>query len=175
MSKPLPIFLKVILYQVLFLVVHYSYDWFPNSLTRFFAPTNESIYQHMKGAFYTYLLLICIEYILTHKSIISKSRHFHARLAGLVVVSLFIVPYYLLGPALFIKFENIASEIIFANLALLATSTSAFLFETAFEKNDQTAGVKIVLGTLFLVMLLEFTIFNNRLPWFDIFATPPGW
>ncbi len=175
MQIKLPIFLKIVLYQILFLLVHYSYDWFPNSLTNFFAPTSESVYQHMKGAFYTYLLLVGIEYILACKMIVSKSRYFYARLAGGIFLPLIMMPYYLLGPALFVQIESIPLEIVFANLALLATSASAFLLETVFEKSEQTAGVKTILVLLFLITLFEFIVFNTRLPWYDIFANPPGW
>lgn len=122
----------------------------------------------MKGAFYTYLLLVGIEYILACKMIVSKSRYFYARLAGGIFLPLMMMPYYLLGPALFVQFESIPLEIVFANLALLATSTSAFLLETVFEKSEQTAGVKTILVLLFLITLLEFIVFNTRLPWYDI-------
>ena len=175
MNMRIPIIAKVILYQVLFLVIHYLYDWFPGSLTYFFSATNESVFQHMKTGFYTYIALTAIEYGLANQAIPSKSRYFYARLFGASILPLLMLAYFLAGPAMFIKIESILLEVLFANLALVATSSSTFLLEGLFEKSELSPGLKWMILLLFMLTAMQCVIFNYRLPWFDVFAVPPGW
>ena len=49
--RKFPLILKIVLFQLLFLLLHYLYDWFPNSITTIFSGINESVYQHMKICF----------------------------------------------------------------------------------------------------------------------------
>ena len=57
---------KIISPIILFLLsfpIHFLYTWFTNIITSFFAPVNESIFEHMKMIYTTYLLFSLIEYI----------------------------------------------------------------------------------------------------------------
>ena len=175
MNMRIPIIAKVILYQVLFLVIHYLYDWFPGSLTYFFSATDESVFQHMKGGFYTYIALSVIEYGLTNQAISSKSRYLYARLFGAAILPLLMLAYYFVGPAVFVKIESILLEVLFANLVLVATSSSTFLLEGLFEESELSPGLKWMFILMFILTAMQFAIFNYRLPWFDVFSIPPGW
>jgi hypothetical protein len=166
---------KMIAFQLVFLILHYSYQWFPNVLTRLFSATDESVYQHMKVAFFAYIPIILGEYGLRRKSLPSPSAFDYARVFSLVILPLVMMVYFLFSPAFFVKIESIPLEIVFANLALLATSGSVFLIEDHFERAAPGRALKIILIILFLLTLSEFLIFTGRLPWFDIFANPPGW
>lgn len=126
MKTRIPIGIKVILYQVFFLVIHYLYDWFPGGFSYFLGATNESVFQHMKAGFYAYIALTVFEYGLNHQVISSKIRHLYACLFGASILPLFMLTYFLAGPAIFVKIENIPLEILFANLVLVATSSSTF-------------------------------------------------
>lgn len=171
----LPFLARVFLFHIAFLLVHYIYDWFPNPATSFIGATNESVYQHMKAAFYASLLLSVFEATLTRKAIASFPAYFYSRLFTAVFLPLAMFLFFLLGPALFIKIENIPLEIVFANLALLAASASVFVLDTVIETPQLSRSAKWTLLALFLISALEFTVFNIRLPWFDVFAIPPGW
>lgn len=46
---------------------HFVYDWFPNNLFAIFFPVNESIWEHMKIIYTSYLLYSIIEYFLIKK------------------------------------------------------------------------------------------------------------
>lgn len=175
MFKTPPIIVKVILFHFIFIVVHYVYDWFPGLATFFLGATNESVYQHMKAIFHAYFLFSVMEFGLTAKTLADKSRFLYARFLGLVLMPLLMLPFFLVGPALFVKIESIPLEIVFANLALAATSASAFLLVDVFEHGKVTRGAKWAIFTLVVLTAIEFSIFNYRLPWFDVFANPPGW
>ena len=175
MFQRYPIIAKVILFHLIFIAVHYVYDWFPSPLTFFLGATNESVYQHMKAIFHAYFLFSAFEYGLAGKTMFDKPRFLYARFLGLVLMPLLILPFFLLGPALFVKIESIPLEIIFANLALAGTSASTFLLVDVFEHGKFTSGAKWALFILVFLTIIEFSIFNYRLPWFDVFANPPGW
>jgi hypothetical protein len=175
MLHRLPILVKVILLQLIFLVLHYAYEWFPGSLTFFIGAINESIYQHMKIAFHAYFLFVVLEYSLSGTAVIDKSRFLYARLLGLVLIPLLVLPFFLIEAVVFVKIESIPLEVIFANLALAATSASTLLLVEVFETGKITLGAKWALMILVFLTAMEFATFTYRLPWFDIFAIPPGW
>lgn len=171
----IPLVPKVIAYQFTFLVVHYLYDWFPGNVTRLFGTTSESIFQHMKAVFFSYLLLTGIEYILMRRAIPSPVRYAYSRLLGAVLMPLLMNVYYFTAAAYVGQLTSVLLEVVFANLALLALSTTTFLLEGFFEQTEPARPLKWVIVLLFVLTFSEIVIFNYRLPWFDVFAVPPGW
>ncbi len=173
--KHIPLAAKVIAFQLIFLVVHYLYDWFPSGATYLLGTTSESIFQHMKATFFSYLIITAIEYGLTHAAIQAKVRYLHSRLFGAVLMPLLMNVFYFTAAAYIGQLHSIPAEIIFANLALLALSFTTFHLEDYFAQSEPSRVLKWVLPILFLVTASEIVIFNYRLPWLDVFATPPGW
>jgi hypothetical protein len=173
--KRVPLAAKVIAFQLIFLVAHYLYDWFPNGATYLLGTTSESIFQHMKATFFSYLIITAIEYGLTHAAIQMKVRYLHSRLFGAVLMPLLMNVFYFTAAAYIGQLHSIPAEIIFANLALLALSFTTFHLEDYFAQSEPSRALKWVLPILFLVTASEIVIFNYRLPWLDVFATPPGW
>ena len=171
----IPLLVKVFAYQIIFLLMHYLYAWFPGSITRLFGATSESIFQHMKAVFFSYLLLTGIEYGLTRRTIAAPVRYLYSRLLGAVLMPLLMNIYYFTAAAYVGKFTNIPLEIVYANLVLLALSATTFLLELYFEQSEPARPLKWVIVLLFIITLSEIIIFNYRLPWFDVFEIPPGW
>ena len=171
----IPILVKVVAYQVIFLMMHFLYDWFPGGITRFFGATNESMFQHMKVVFYCYLLLTGIEYGLTRRAMAAPLRYLYARLLGAVLMPLLMNIYYFTAAAYVGRLTSIPLEVVYANLVLLALSTTIFLLEVYFEQSEPARPLKWVIWILFVIVISEFVLFNQRLPWFDVFAIPPGW
>lgn len=171
----LQLILKIAAFQIIFLLLHYSYEWFPNGVTRIFSATDESVYQHMKVGFFSYILLAVGDYGLRQRSVNSRINFIYSRLFSVTILPLIMIIYFMTSPAFFVKIENIPLEILFANLVVAATSFSTFLLEHHFEQAEPSRGLKIILILLVVFALLEFLIFTYRLPWFDIFAIPPGW
>lgn len=48
-------------------LTHYGYDKFPNIITSFLFPVNESVFEHMKMIYTSYIIWGIIEYILLRK------------------------------------------------------------------------------------------------------------
>jgi hypothetical protein len=169
------IFLKALYVQIAFLVLHYLYDFFPNALTRVISGTSEAVFQHMKIAFFSYLLVSLIEYLVERKRVEDQSTYIFARLAATV---LFCWPMFILfftPPAYYGPYELIITEIIWANIILYATSVCVVIFEQQFERAPHSQEFRVVVIVLGLILLSLFVIYSQRDPWFDVFAIPPGW
>lgn len=171
----IPIWIKVILLHIIFIILHYLYDWFPNIFMSIFSGINESVYQHMKIGFFAYILLILIEFLLTFEAIQSLERYIFSRLFAASYLPLVMMVIYLIGPLLFGHFESVFAEILFANIALIITSLTTVNIEAHIEKSAPNLGLKIIIVFLFLVSVAQFIVFTFDLPWFDIFAIPTGW
>ena len=177
MSSPkrFPLVAKVILFQITFLLIHYIYDWFPGPVTFLIGANSESVFQHMKVVFFSYILLTVLESGLVGAAIPSLTRFVYSRLLGAVLMPLLMVVFYLSAAAYVGEWMSIPLEVLFANLALLAVSTTTFLLEGYFEQLEPSRPLQWALIILFVLAASEIVIFNYRLPWFDVFAIPPGW
>jgi hypothetical protein len=173
--KHFPLGIKMIVYQVIFLILHYLYDWFPNRITMLISGVDESVYQHMKIGFFSFLIFVAIEFLFSYKTIESISHFIIVRLFSASYLPLVMMVIYLIGPLLFGQFESTLAEIIFANIALLMTSMTTFIVQNQIVKMTADKGFVIVVISLFVISFAQFILFTFHLPWFDIFAIPPGW
>lgn len=169
-----PLAIKVLVFYVSFMLLHYLYDWFPSTFTMIFSGINESVYQHMKIAFFVSIFTSTIEYLTIKKAIQSRSRFFISRIFTTTYLPLLMMVIFLICPLLFGKIETIAGEIVWANIALIATAIFSFEIEKHFEKSDPSKFLYVIVIFLFLISLVQFIVFTFDLPWFDILATPPG-
>jgi len=167
--------IKMLALQVIFLLLHYAYEWFPNSITMVFSGINESIYQHMKIGFFTYLLASLLEYLLVRKILTNRASFVYARLFAATIYPFAIFVFFLMAPAYYGQIQNILLEVIYANIALLLSSFSAIAIERQVEMGEPGRLFRLVVVALVLISLSQYIIFTYRLPWMDVFATPPGW
>jgi len=173
--KSIPIWIKAIILHIIFILLHYLYDWFPNPVTTICSGVNESVFQHMKIGFFAYNLLTLIEFGVIFRAVQDRERYFYSRLFAATYLPLVMMVVYLIGPLVFNHFESVVAEIIFANVALFITSLIALVVEKHVEKIKPDLGFKILIVLLFFISLAQFVLFTFDLPWFDIFAVPPGW
>lgn len=171
----IPLLIKLIIIHTVFVLLHYLYDWFPNSFTALFSGVNESVYQHMKIGFFSYIIYGLIEYLVVRKFILSIDQHFFSRLFSATFFPLVILVIYLISPLMFGQIDKVALEVVIANLALLASSLIILIIEGQVENAKPARVFRVVVVILFLVSLVEFIVFTNHIPWFDIFAIPPGY
>lgn len=77
--------------------LHFLYNWSPNSLFSIFVPVNESIWEHMKLIYTSFLLYGIIDYILLKKNL--KFHNFLFQLwiipiIGIILYLLIFIPIY---------------------------------------------------------------------------------
>jgi len=87
----------------------------------------------MKIGYFAYIMLLIVEYLLFRKNIILVDKYIYSRLFTASYLPLVMMVIYLLGPLVFGKFQSIAAEIIFANIALFLTFLSVFIVKKHVE------------------------------------------
>jgi hypothetical protein len=170
----LPMVAKVLINQVVFLALHYAYDFFPSLLTTLFSGINESVFQHMKISYFAYMLTNVIEMLIVRKKRKVKNA-LAARLFSTTLFPCIMLLVFLLPPAIAGKVESVLLEIILANIVLLVTCVMVILVERELDRIHLSTTFLIVSLLLFLISGFLYIIFTFQLPWFDVFAIPPGW
>jgi hypothetical protein len=169
------ILLKGLILQVIFLVLHYAYDFFPNGFTRIISGTSEAVFQHMKIGFFSIGLVNLIEFFLKRTKVDRPGDFGFARMASAMFYCWPMFILFFTPPAFYGKYPNDLLEIISANIILYLTSISSLIFENQLERVEITREFKVVIAALTLIFISLLVIYSFQDPWFDVFAIPPGW
>lgn len=108
--------IKIIGFFVIFLLCfpfHFLYDWLPNSLFSIFFPVNESIWEHMKLIYTSFIFYGIIDYLLLKKNKIN----FNNFLIQLFLIPIIAIIIYLI---IFIPIYKIMGENMIVSIGLLA-------------------------------------------------------
>jgi hypothetical protein len=169
------ILVKALIVQIVFLVLHFSYDWWPNLFTQLFSGTSEAVFQHMKIGFYAYGLVSLIEIIILRKAAGDIENLAFTRLTSTILYCWFMFILFFAPPAYYGKYPADIYEIVSANIILYSTSVIAGIFELELSKIKLSKEFRIVIVVLGVIFLSLLVIYSFRDPWFDVFAIPPGW
>jgi hypothetical protein len=172
MPKPKFKWWKFIAIWVCFLLLHFSYDWFPNIIFRVIAETSETVFVHMKMLFVVYVLVSLVEFFLSRRTAQSTSSFFAAR--GLVAVAYpwLTITFWFLAWALGIIFGRVG-EILYANVITLLGVYLALRMEEILDIVDLRPALKWTVLLLFLAALITYLSFSLHPP-LHFFTTPPG-
>jgi hypothetical protein len=83
-------------------LTHYIYEFFPNIITSILFPINESLFEHMKLIFITYLIWNIIEYILLKKNNYLYNFKPNLILSILLNIIIFLIIFY----PIYLSFEH---------------------------------------------------------------------
>lgn len=113
--------LSILFIFVLFFPFHYGYDVFPNSLSAIFFPVNESIWEHMKLIFTTFMIYGIVEYIIYNKYKVKVNNLLLGILVSslsciIIFLAIFLPIYYKIGENLYITLSILFVSIIFAEI-----------------------------------------------------------
>ena len=169
------ILLKALILQVTFLILHYVYDFFPNSLTRIISGTSEAVFQHMKIGFFSIALVNLVEFTIRRSKVDRPGDYGFARMASAVFYCWPMFILFFTPPAYYGQYPNDLVEIISANIILYLTSLSALILENQLERVEISRELKVVITALTIIFISLLVIYSFRDPWFDVFAIPPGW
>lgn len=166
------ILIRSFVFLMIFTLLHYTYDLFPNVIVGIFSGINESVWQHMKIGFYSYLILMMIEYALFKKKSSDQksfffSRIFMATMYPWVMFILFfttrvIYPW---------EFPEIIEIITAISITYISGVFSGYL-ELDLAKIQYGKRIKVIILILTVILIIEFTAFTFYLPWHDVLADP---
>ncbi len=166
------IYLRSAVFLIIYIILHYLFDLLPNIVIELISGINESFYQHLKVAFYSYLILTLIEFIIFKNKINVRENFLYSHLLSTILIPWVIFILWFIGPALIGQFENIVIEIIYANIITYLSVITISILEQSYGKVDFTRVVKVAILILLIISIMEFTIFTFELPWHDMFVEP---
>jgi hypothetical protein len=170
------ILLKALVFLPVFLLLHNMYEWLPWPGLAWFSSTGESVYQHMKIAFFAYGVVCGLEYALVRPEGAARGRFLYSRLLASVLVPWSIFFGWYIAPAVYGADIPIRLlETLYANFITLAALVMIGVIERSLEPFAFPRGMKVVLWIVAGILMLEFVIFSYRAPWADVFTVPPGW
>jgi len=176
-ESPFPcriLILKSLVIQSIFLLLHYTYDFFPGKLSAIFSGINESMFQHLKIAFFSISLTNILEFFYT-KNKINRTHFISVRVFSTVLYPWIIFLLFYIPPAIIGKFSVMWVEIVVANLILFISSMYIIVVENEFLKISLSNRFKIMTVLLYGISAFLYIHFTFHAPWFDVFAIPPGW
>lgn len=164
------IFFKSFVFLIIFSVLHFGYDLTRWEFLKPFCGVDESVFQHLKMAFWAYLSTNIIEYIILKKK--AHSSFWYSRFLSTIILpwSIFLVWY--LMPALFGKLTSSTLELLWA----IFSSYISAIFGGTIEKNIEEVSFnlrfKIFIIALLMTSSLLYILFTYKIPWIDLFVNP---
>lgn len=142
--------------------LHYLYDLFPNFISSIFLPVNESIWEHMKLIFTSYLICEIIEcFILRRKKIMVNNYYLQLLIVPIIGIIIYLI--------LFLPLYNIFGENLFISLTLLFIIIclehylSIKLFNKANYKYEKKLGIIGIIIVYAIFTYLTYYPFNTLL------------
>jgi len=175
-------YLKALIFLFVFLMLHFGYELTDWTFLTPFCGTNESVFQHLKMAFWSYLLLtVLIEYPFirkkiekrkANKTIIVIGNFWYSRLLSVIMLPwIMLIVWYLL-PAVYGKAESLLVDLIWV---IAVTYLSCFFvgyIEKETEKIEFRLSTKYIILFLVLTSGFLFVWFTYKLPGVDLFTNP---
>jgi len=157
----------------LFLLLHFSYETFPNVVFRIIGEEGETTFFHMKMLFFAYLLITAVEFFLRRKNLPSVQAFVFSRALIAVVYPWLTITMWFTAEALGVHIPPIPWEIIYANVFTVIGVYMAVRMEELFTETEFRPSLKILITIAFATALLSYVSFSFRAP-MPFFVTPPG-
>jgi len=166
------ILLKAFIYLIFFSMLHFGYDLTHLSFLKPFCGIDESIFQHLKMAFWAYLLASLVEYPVYKRKNKKYESFWIPRFfsATMVPWTIFLVWY--LAPATGGKFRLSYMELIWALVVSYFSGLAGGLMERTLEEQRLAFCFKVLVIFLAVASAFLYIAFTYQLPWIDMFRPP---
>ena len=167
------VYVKSAVYLIIFLILHYLYEMLPHPVFALFSGTSESVYEHMKIAFYSYIFLTIIEFTIFRKKINDNEKFVFSHLFSAVLIPWMSMMWYLIISVVYAdQIPILTLEIIYSIAITYVSVIPICILEQWYSQIEFNKQVKFVILILLMLSIVQFTVFTFRLPWHDIFADP---
>ena len=166
------IYLRSLLFLAIFIGMHYLFKFFPNVITQVFSGINESVFQHMKVGFYSYLITSTIEFFVFKKKIPDKTKFLFSRVFSMVLYPFLLFVFFLFTRVVYPWQMLFVVEIISAQITVYISVLFLGFIEIDIAKLEFGKRLKSMLLIFLVLLIVEFTAFSFYLPWHDILANP---
>lgn len=163
---------KVLATWIIFLLLHFSYERFPNLLFLIIGEEGETSYFHMKMLFFAYIFTTIAEYFLYRKKIVNPVSFVYSRMLVAVIFPWLTISLWFSAQALGIEIRPIIPwEIIYSNIITFIGVYFAIRADEALETIEYRPSFRNLITLLFAVALLNFVSFSFNTPE-HFFSTP---
>lgn len=146
-------------------ISHFMYDLFPNTLFSIFFPVNESIWEHMKMLYTSFLINGILEYFIIKKTNIKVNNlifnSFISSILSIIIYLIIYLPfYYTIGNNEIVIFTTLILDIIIVNII------SYFILKNK-ELNLKKISIILIIITYIIMIYLTY-----KPPKFSLFIDP---
>jgi len=166
------IILKAFIYLIFFSILHFGYDLTHLSFLKPFCGIDESVFQHLKMAFWAYLLASLVEYPVYKRKNKKYESFWIPRFFSATVVPWTIFLVWYLAPATGGKFRLAYMELIWALVVSYFSGLAGGLIERTLEEQRLAFCFKVLVIFLALASAFLYIVFTYQLPWVDMFRAP---
>ena len=142
------------------MIMYGVYRFFPVFPLSIICGTVESTFQHLKAAFFAYLILTGVEYLAFRTRIADRVAFMYARLQAALFMPWLIVLVWYIAPATVGQLP-IPLEIVWANISVLLVAFTVLVFERSWETSTYSSALKRLIGVLLLLSLLLYVRFTS--------------
>ncbi len=165
--------IKSILFLLSFYVLHFGYKLTRWKFLKPFCGINESVFQHLKIAFWGYVVLTGIEYFLLSGSAISNISSFiFSRLLSAIMIPWIVGLIWYLLPALYGRAGRLWLDLVWGTFSTYLSGFFVIQIERDIERVQFELSTEIIIVILCIISAFLFTLFTYRLPWIDLFVDP---
>lgn len=166
------IYLKAFIFLVSFSLLHLGFNLTHWSFLKPFCGTDESIFQHLKMAYWAYLLASLAEYPVWRNRRKEQVHFWVPRLFSAVTVPWIIFLVWYLAPATVGKFRLSSQELVWAVAVSYFSGLAGGVIERNLEEHRLSFCFKILVLFLLIVSGFLYISFTYHLPWADVFRAP---
>ncbi|MGC8885468.1 MAG: DUF6512 family protein [Candidatus Nanoarchaeia archaeon] len=167
------IYFKAFLFLISFSIFHFGYELTGLGFLVPFFGINESVFQHLKMAFWGYLLLSIVEYFLLKKKIKQGIINFwYSRIFTAIIIPWIVGFMWYLLPAVYGRAESLIIDLIWAVAITYLSGLFVIVIEKDIEKIQFSHRTKVVLFMILIISAFLFVGFTYKPPWIDLFIDP---
>ncbi|MBU0927464.1 MAG: hypothetical protein KKA67_06920 [Spirochaetes bacterium] len=161
---------RALAFQAVFLVLHFAYDWWPGGFTAVFSGIDESVFQHMKVGYFSWLVVSALEWVALRPG---PALDFAAsRLLGAAFIPPLFAGIWYLAAAVAGPMPTDLAEIVWANVVIFAASLFTLDIEDHIGSRPMSARLKAYAFALAALACFSYVRFSLDAPWVDLFEIP---
>lgn len=161
---------KLVAVWAVFLLLHFSYETFPNVLFKLIGEEGETTFFHMKMLFFAYVGVSLVELVARRKRVDSET-FLYSRAFIAVAYPWLTITMWFAAEALGVRFQLLPWELVYANVMTLLGIYLALLMEELFADVEFRPAMKVLVVLVFAAAVLSYIAFSFRTP-MPFFTTP---
>jgi len=164
---------KLVAVWGVFLLLHFSYETFPNTLFKLIGEEGETTFFHMKMLFVAYVAVTLVELVVRRAKIGSASDFLYPRALVAVAYPWLTITMWFSAEAAGLAMPNLTVELLYANVVTIAGIYLALRLEELLDGIAMRPAMRALAVVVFACAVLSYASFSFREP-MPFFTTPPG-